>query len=54
MAVRRDGTRASTPRKGRHAEGSCSGEPSRRRRGALAGVTRWGAERLAGASRAGG
>ena len=54
VAVRRDGTRASMPRKGRHAEGSCSGELSRRRRGALAGVTRWGDERLAGASHAGG
>ena len=54
VAVRRDGTRASTPRKGHHAEGSCSGEPSCRRRGALAGVTHWGAERLAGASHAGG
>ena len=40
--------------KGCHTEGSCSGEPSRRRRGTLAGVTHWGAERLAGASRAGG
>ena len=54
VAVRRDGTRTSMPRKGGHAEGSFSRELSCRRRGAMAGVTCWGAKRLTGASHAGG